>query len=1092
MKKLLALILSIILIVGLCPMQAAVVSAAEDENVALGLVPTCKEDREGNIITNLTDGNPLSIWSGPAGIDQNWVMLDLGVPHVISQVILHVRVDVNADYYREAANLELSNTPDFAQKVVYEAFPSIDPETGEPYEITIKDKKAYRYVRVIKTNSVTLTFNEFEVYGSVPTNELKIGDDIVGTSIEGPATLLAHLGLMGMKDPDNTLFVKDAIFTRAEAVAAVVDAFAGNVSFSGGIPFNDVDKAHPYYMDVMTACHLGYITGDNNTTFRPDDYVTTTEFLFITLRAMGYDDVIEKLFGNDPGRVINLTEKLKLLKGVTVESYNAPVTRGQAAVIFYNALLAPEFNMFAAQEGFLTFSDEADMLRRNHGLVLIQGIVEENRITNLEGDAKANKNSAKISGRKFVDPEGKLDNFLGKEVIIATDVDGSGEIVLAWSTQKEQEIVIPASALCSDVADIEAGRIVAYDEDGDEESYVLESPVRVIKNELSYPYFAPEDLLITNGQLRLLDNDRDGVYEVVFLEEYSLHYIESAFYDDNTFTFVDSEGVRKVLDRENLVVAASDGNSIGLRRVASGTVIKLFASNDGSFNRIVLYDTPVIGKLTAYSMTEASVDGVRYGLSLSYQNTILENEPVPGEPVSAFVDEAGDILWIERDTKAINDGWVIAFSQQTAVGSGLSPKLGFRMFTQDAKWVEAYVGDKVVVDGVSTTKDNLTKMIADDSENRFTGALLRYKLNTAGHLAQIDTQVETAAEAKLGASFGKGLLVMEGMYTSGSAGFWNGHTMVTPAKSDTPTFVIPTVNSEFTTDSSYDSLYYVRNLSSMLTSHQQRSDYNLQSYMPDEDGYPACFMKTQNYSASVGESTESMVGINSTNAPFMLVEKAVYSTTPDGEVGFKLTGRVITSSGLGAESSIIANAESSMIESGLLYQEQPDCLNESNLVIESAIGSLTPTQIDRYVNSVTDIGFGDIIRYEAGSSTVRTVERYFDYDEKEPAGAGDNPKGAVWHISGNNISHYSGYYRFQIGEIMDVSDNAITVKTVFGNEEIYPKNAFANVVVCEKSGTKYKIGSVTNLGQYEGANVQIMLYSYNGAPRAACIYPYYE
>jgi len=324
MKKILALVLTLILVLGLFPMQAAVVSASEDENVALGKVPTCKEDREGMVITNLTDGNPLSLWSGPAGTDHNWVMIDLGEPHVISQVILYVRVDVNADYYREAANLELSNTPDFAQKVVYEAFPTIDPETGEPYVINVTDKKPYRYARVIKTNTVTLTFNEFEIYGSIPSDELQIGEDVEGTELEGPVTLLSHLGLMGMKYPDDTIFGKDAILTRGEAARAVVDAFAGNVSFSGGIPFNDVPADHANYVDVMTAYHLGYVTGDNDTAYRPDDYVTTTEFLTMTLRAIGYDDVIERVFENDLTRIFGVVKDLELMKGISVGSYNDP------------------------------------------------------------------------------------------------------------------------------------------------------------------------------------------------------------------------------------------------------------------------------------------------------------------------------------------------------------------------------------------------------------------------------------------------------------------------------------------------------------------------------------------------------------------------------------------------------------------------------------------------------------------------------------------------------------------------------------------------------------------------------------------------
>jgi len=1090
MKKIVALILSLMLVISLCPMQAAVVSASGDENVALGKVPTCKENREGNVLTNLTDGNPLSIWSGPAGTDQNWVMIDLGVPHVISQVILHVRVDVNADYYREAANLELSNTPDFSEKVVYEAFPAIDPETGEPYEITITDKKAYRYVRVIKTNTVTLTFNEFEIYGSVPSDDLQIGDDVVGTKLAGPVTLLMHLGLMDLKYPDDTIFGIDSIMTRGEAAKAVIDAFAGNASITGGIPFADVDKNHPYYQEIMTACHLGYITGDDGSSFRPDDYATVTEMLFITLRGMGYADVVEKVMGNSAGRVIKLAEDLDLFKGISIDGYNTPITRGNTAVLFYNALLAQEFNLFAAEQGRLIFEEDADLLRRTHNLVLSQGIVEENRITDLAGDPKTSKNAARISGEAFIDPDGLLDAFLAKEVIVATDLNAPERIVLAWSVDREEEVVIPANKLISTEADIEAGRIVALDDEGDSEKYTLENLFKVVKNEVAYPYYTAEDLMLQNGQLRLLDNDRDGVYEVVFVEAYTLHYLDGAFYDDNELTFVDSNNLRKTILRENLVITTASGASTSPRKLVSGVVIKLFESADNKQNRIVVYDTPVNDVLTSIDNAEAAVGNISYALSLAYQNAVRAVEPQPGEPVSAYVDEANEILWIERDTDSINDGWKIAFSQQTALDGAMTPIVGFRLFTQDGTWEEVFAADKVILDGISTEKADLAKLIEEGTAGYLTQVLLRFKKNSDGKLSHIDTLQETDAEIAKGASFGIGTLVMEGMYTSGSAGFWNGHTMVTPAHSNTPTFVIPTVNDAFTTDSSYDGYYYVRNLSAMVTSHQQRGDHNLQAYMPDEDGYPACFMKTQNYTAAVGgDSTESLVAISTANAPFLLVEKVTTGVTQEGDVAFTMTGRSITNSGIGAETTILADKNMQIYESGLLYQEQPDCLDASNnLVNESAFAVLEDK--DDYVSSVTDIGFGDIIRYEEGPGTARTVERYFDYDATELPKAGRNRAGDVWHISGNNISHYSGYYRFQIGDIINVSDAAFTVETLFGNQEVYPKTAFANVLVCEHNGAKPKLSTVSSLNQYEGASAKIMLYSYNGAPRAAVIYPY--
>ena len=122
--------------------------------------------------------------------------------------------------------------------------------------------------------------------------------------------------------------------------------------------------------------------------------------------------------------------------------------------------------------------------------------------------------------------------------------------------------------------------------------------------------------------------------------------------------------------------------------------------------------------------------------------------------------------------------------------------------------------------------------------------------------------------------------------------------------------------------------------------------------------------------------------------------------------------------------------------------------------------------------------------------TVNAVERYFDYGVENVPEPGEARKDDVWHMSGGNSVQYNVYYRFQIGDIVKVSDSAFTVKTIFGTEEVYPKTAFANVYACEKSGRSTKLVAVSNLGRYEGANAKIMMYSYNGSPKAAVIYPY--
>jgi len=100
------------------------------------------------------------------------------------------------------------------------------------------------------------------------------------------------------------------------------------------IPFTDVNKNHWAYSNINTAISYGLINGYTDNTFRPDNNVTFVEAQAVLLRALGYKDEIGK---NWPDDVIKKSSKLRLDNNLKID-INKPLTRGEAAVLVYNAL----------------------------------------------------------------------------------------------------------------------------------------------------------------------------------------------------------------------------------------------------------------------------------------------------------------------------------------------------------------------------------------------------------------------------------------------------------------------------------------------------------------------------------------------------------------------------------------------------------------------------------------------------------------------------------------------------------------------------------------------------------------------------------
>jgi len=1084
MKKILMLLLSGLLLVSTLPIIAAAEEATE--NIALGKPATASSSQSYSSPSNAFDGDINNFWVRGTYAGGEYIQVDLGEAYRITQVVLHNRLDINEENYRRLVNLEFSNTPDFSVKEKVEALGNKAAPYGEPVEIKIDLKTPYRYVRAVKQDTFIFVLAEMEVYGYlVDPNAKDLGADVPGSMQESAISVLTHLGLVNNVNED--IFGVDHLLTRGEATDMVVDAFGGNVSFSGYLPFSDVEKDHPNYESIMSAYHLGYITGDCDTSFRPDDYITKTELMYMTLRAIGYGEVVQVLYDNSVTRLLQQVEALNLLKDVPTENYNEPVSRGDAATVFYNALLAPAFNLYAFQQGHLVVEEDMTLLEKKYNKVIQQGIVDETRRTTLNGAVKNNKNAVSINGTDFRDPEGVLDKYLGQSVYFMTDADDNS-ILLAWPTKKNEEVVIHASNLISTIADIEAGRIRALETDGDDTHYDLKSKFNVIKNGVAHPYYVAQDLMLNNGQLRLLDNDKDGVYDVVFIEEYTLHYVDNAFSNEKELTIIDSNGSRKTVQRENLTVTDGLGVAMSLSKIATDSVVKLFTTEDGTGCRIVVYKPSEAGVISAISSDDITVSGITYPFSLVYKNNRPNPEPVPGESVNTYIDEVGEILWLERDLTANDSEWTIAYSQKTAIANGLDPSVRFRMYTIQGNWSEYSIAKKIVVDGKSMERRKFAELIQNSSSGTYTQELLRFKLNKNGEIEEIDTVQPTQNPAAT-SDFVIGDRIGAAMFTSGSSAFWDYHNMVGQAKRDTPVFIIPVVNGTYATTDSNNSLFGISTVYNVCGNNSRKSQ-NLLGYMPDEYGYPACFVRTTNGVADSIITGGSLAAVESEQAPIMVVEK-IEQAAVDGEIYTKVTGRDIDNKGV---ISFLADSTHIMLETGLLYQDKPECFDERNKVLVSEFLDFSVAELERYTTVVTDIGFGDIIRYQTQSKSVRAVERVFDYDVPNLpvwGNVAENPAYNSWYtVSGGSPGHYNGFYRFQFGSFEKMTKETFTITTLAGLTETYLKTAFTNLLLCDTTGASPMIREIKDLAEVGDANHRVMLYSYNGGPRTVIVYPY--
>jgi len=414
---------------------------------------------------------------------------------------------------------------------------NVDPGYGVPIEVKPPSRKGYRYVRAVKTDTIIFVLAEMEVYGFLSGGDEVSGDyeDVIGTKYASALALMQ--GIDAATPVSEVAYGVNNLLNRAEAVSDVKRVFSPGFDYTSDmvLPFGDVTPTHPFYHEISAGYKLGYTKGNGDGTFTPDRFVTQQEFITMVLRGLGYE---QKLSGhpNYSAGIATLSRELNLLKNVTARG-DGLLSHGDAMLILYNALLASRMNLQGMQDDYLLFErSENTALEDIYGISLYQGIVKENGLYRLSGAVKKADHRAQVGELSLADPKDLLKDLLGKNAWVGMHKDEPERVMMAWADDRNNEVTVSAKELITTLSDAESGKLVTMSKDGDVEKYNFSDSVDVIYNGAPNPGFEAADLLINTGSIKMLDNNRDNVYDVLFVDAYKMDFVLGAFTNEDTIS----------------------------------------------------------------------------------------------------------------------------------------------------------------------------------------------------------------------------------------------------------------------------------------------------------------------------------------------------------------------------------------------------------------------------------------------------------------------------------------------------------------------------------------------------------------------------
>ncbi len=1073
MKRWIAAVMAGIFCLTCFPM----ICGAAEENLALGkpVTASSKYTNDNSMAPeNVNNGSHDDYWARGQytlagkvkGCD--FITIDLQDEYVIDSVVVYNRNDLRDDQYRKNVALEFSKTADFANYERIQIMDDTPAPFGVPVSVDPGFKKSFRYVRAIKTDDVIFVLAEIEIYGHIGGQEGTVSyDDTVGMECSGPAVLLGNMGIMSGVDEET--FGPQMLLTRAQAAELVVRAF-GQLGVGENVSiFQDVPSNHPYASAIADAYKMGYIGGSDGL-FRPDDYITLEEVYSIVLNALGYRPYVAAR-GAFTDAVRQTAKEAELTKNMP-KDFSAHVNRASMATLLYNGLRAPVLRIKGEGNGLKRYEQGECLLSSRYGYEITEGVVSEISDTTLEGMPKEKDRRAKVGEKVLDDPNGKFDNYLGQYAYVVYRQEDNA-IIAQWTDWRNQTVKIDARDLDTTETDIRGGRLRAWS-DSKIKSYPLSSEVDVIYNGISYPAFQPADLLVESGELCLLDNNWDGKYEVVFVNTYTLRYVNSAAENGEQLTIVFSDGTQEKFDLETLTVSGVNGAAKRLASVKGGTVVKIYRAPDDRKTVITVLDSPVTGAVTTIAEDFIAIDGEKYQL----ERAGSAQEHQLGDVVSAFCDSSGRIIWIEAGSQFSED-WNIGFAQKTAIGiEGFStPRM--RIFAQDNAFHIYSLADKIELDGVKISADNFHEYLTQRPE-AYQFNFVRYKLNTQGEISKLDsTYYDPLTEEE--DSFRMGKPIVGGAYIPEAEAFYQEHEFMCLVNPDAYAFRIPVVDGQYTSDSNYDYAYRVsKGISSLNVSYNYEPTRTINQYQTDEFGCSACYARLVAVSGS-GDGRISTV--DSPDAPFLLIE-AVGEALVDDETGVMVSGYNLKT---GNQEQLMLEREQLAVESGLIYQQRQQWLkkDEQYYINAEKLEDLSDEDRDTYLEPVSGLAFGDVIRYQKDElGAVQAIERVYHYT----AGGMPTQTQSAWlNVNGNYPDWFWSANRFQLATVKQITKKTVEFRTATDKSEVFHSSQINNVIVVNEE--RGRLEKESNLTSYIGDGYYVLTLCCAGKPRIAIVYP---
>ncbi|WP_226393635.1 hypothetical protein [Ructibacterium gallinarum] len=491
--------------------------------------------------------------------------------------------------------------------------------------------------------------------------------------------------------------------------------------------------------------------------FRSDETLVYNDAVRAVVELMGYRPYA-LAEGGDETAYYKVGNRYDLIRGLKCQENADTISKIDFVVCMYHLLSADVLKQDRLGEEKV-YRIGGSLLEEYFNIMQNKGIVEATAYGSIDGQPERGLEAIYIDGKEYsmksisAQKQYEFSQLLGYRVLYYYR---ENELIYLW---QDDSISKSIRLTADEIIGLQDNQIEAESDNGKSKKYGIDQLANVIRNGRytgrKIHTFTYETLLPQTGYVTIIDQDCNGKYDIVIVEDYQNFLVEEVNAQSYRMrNMLNGQVVswKDGVDQPPLI--AKGGQVTSLSSIQAWQAVGLMVSDDGKLLQVRIPDvTSVSGVVTQMSEDEVMIDGAPYKLTFDYGENVedaayLSKNIEVGMSGSFILNIEGKVIAVQENTSASHKktGYLI----EAAMGNGFdSDTLQVLIMSQEGELLTLKSNAKLIFNGQKDYPAAAAyQQITVDGKAK--QQLVRYRTNGNGVLVMLASSYDPYAEENAG------------------------------------------------------------------------------------------------------------------------------------------------------------------------------------------------------------------------------------------------------------------------------------------------------------------------------------------------------